>query len=175
MNNLVWFRNDLRITDNHSLKKACDNDGKVIGVYCFDPIFYQDSNFGLDIDLELPFGKTGKFRAQFIIEAVEDLRKQLDEHGIPLLVYYDSPANVFPDLIKEHHITNIFLQKEWTRDEIEQEKLLGISIEQLEAKPKGHRIYDQFLFHPDDVPYSNYQEIPTVLRNSVKSVRKNLE
>lgn len=172
MNNLVWFRNDLRITDNHSLKKACDNDGKVIGVYCFDPIFYQDSNFGLDIDLELPFGKTGKFRAQFIIEAVEDLRKQLDEHGIPLLVYYDSPANVFPDLIKEHHITNIFLQKEWTRDEIEQEKLLGISIEQLEAKPKGHRIYDQFLFHPDDVPYSNYQEIPTVFTQFRKKCEK---
>ncbi|GAK93105.1 cryptochrome [Nonlabens ulvanivorans] len=172
MNNLVWFRNDLRITDNHSLKKACDNDGKVIGVYCFDPIFYQDSNFGLDIDLELPFGKTGKFRAQFIIEAVEDLRKQLGEHGIPLLVYYDSPANVFPDLIKEHHITNIFLQKEWTRDEIEQEKLLGISIEQLEAKPKGHRIYDQFLFHPDDVPYSNYQEIPTVFTQFRKKCEK---
>ncbi|GAK77452.1 cryptochrome [Nonlabens ulvanivorans] len=168
MNNLVWFRNDLRITDNHSLKKACDNDGKVIGVYCFDPIFYQNSNFGLDIDIELPFGKTGKFRAQFIIEAIEDLRKQLDKHGIPLLVYHDSPVNVFPDIIKEYDITNIYLQKEWTRDEVEQEKLLGTALKRLEVKPKGHRTYDQFLYHPDDVPYSNFQEIPTVLRNSVK-------
>lgn len=41
MNNLVWFRNDLRVTDNHSLKKACDNDGKVIGVYCFDLFFIR--------------------------------------------------------------------------------------------------------------------------------------
>lgn len=172
MNNLVWFRNDLRVTDNHSLKNACDNDGEVIGVYCFDPIFYQNSNFGLDIDLDLPFGKTGKFRAQFIIEAIEDLRKQLKDHGIPLLVYYDSPANVIPDIIKEHHITNIFLQKEWTRDEVEQEKRLGTALDKLEIKPKGHRIYDQFLFHPEDVPYSNFQKIPTVFTQFRKKCEK---
>ncbi|EAS20023.1 deoxyribodipyrimidine photo-lyase [Flavobacteria bacterium BBFL7] len=172
MNNLVWFRNDLRVTDNHSLKKACDNDGKVIGIYCFDPIFYQNSNFGLDIDLELPFGKTGKFRAQFIIEAIEDLRKQLDKHGIPLLVYHDSPVNVFPDIIKEYDITNIYLQKEWTRDEVEQENLLGTALKLLEVKPKGHRTYDQFLYHPHDVPYSNFQEIPTVFTQFRKKCEK---
>ncbi|MBF4983858.1 DASH family cryptochrome, partial [Nonlabens mediterrranea] len=120
----------------------------------------------------LPKGKTGKFRAQFIIEAVEDLRKQLDKHGIPLLVYHDSPVNVFPDIIKEYDITNIYLQKEWTRDEVEQENLLGTALKLLEVKPKGHRTYDQFLYHPDDVPYSNFQEIPTVFTQFRKKCEK---
>ncbi|MGJ8685469.1 MAG: DASH family cryptochrome [Nonlabens sp.] len=174
MSNLVWFRNDLRITDNHSLKNACDANGAVIGVYFFDPMYFQESDFGLDIDMQLPFGKTGKYRAQFIIEAVKDLRKQLESHGIPLLVFHDSPATVIPSLIQEHEITDIYLQKEWTRDELQQEKLLGIEIEKLEKKPKGRRTYDQFLFHPDDIPFSSFQNIPTVFTQFRKKCEKEL-
>ncbi|MBC7440104.1 MAG: deoxyribodipyrimidine photo-lyase, partial [Flavobacterium sp.] len=33
MNNLVWFRNDLRTQDNQSLFQACKKTGKTIGVY----------------------------------------------------------------------------------------------------------------------------------------------
>ncbi len=123
--NLVWFRNDLRITDNNSLKAACENDGNVMGVYFFDPRFYKESDFGLDVDFKLPFPRTSNYRAQFIIEAVEDLRSQLQDHSIPLLVYYDNAANVLPELIEKYQITDIFLQKEWTRDELDQENELG--------------------------------------------------
>lgn len=172
MNNLVWFRNDLRITDNHSLKKACEANGDVIGIYFFDPMFYEKSDFGLDVDLELPFGKTGKYRAQFIIEAVQDLRNQLAQHGIPLLVFHNIPAQVIPSFIEQYDISNIYLQKEWTRDELEQEKQLGLALEKLENKPKGHRIYDQFLFHPNDVPYSSFQEIPTIFTQFRKKCEK---
>ena len=169
--NLVWFRNDLRIKDNNSLKSACDADGDVIGVYFFDPIFYQDSNFGMDLEIDLPFGKTGKFRARFIREAIEDLRSNLAEHNIPLLVYHDAPANVIPQLVEDFEITNIYLQKEWTRDETEQERLLGIELDMLSNKPKGHRVYDQFLFHPDDVPYS-IEKIPRVFTGFRKKLEK---
>ena len=36
MNTLVWFRNDLRISDNQSLTMACKEDN-VMGVFCLDP------------------------------------------------------------------------------------------------------------------------------------------
>ncbi|PRP67035.1 DASH family cryptochrome [Nonlabens agnitus] len=172
--NLVWFRNDLRIQDNHSLKAACDADGDVIGVYFFDPRFYQESDFGMDLEIDLPFGKTGKFRAQFIREAVEDLKNQLAKHHIPLMVYHDAPDQVIPQLVKEYNVTDIFLQKEWTRDETDQEQLLGIELDQLEKKPKGHRVYDQFLYHPDDVPYSKKQ-IPQVFTQFRKKLEKECE
>ncbi|MGY8916514.1 MAG: deoxyribodipyrimidine photo-lyase, partial [Flavobacteriales bacterium] len=47
MNNLVWFRNDLRIEDNESLFQAsADNNNKIIGVYCFDPRDFDQGHFG---------------------------------------------------------------------------------------------------------------------------------
>lgn len=170
--NLVWFRNDLRTTDNQSLKAACENEGGVIGVYFFDPRFYEESDFGLDLDFKLPFPRTSNYRAQFILEAVADLKEQLAKHNIPLLVFHDKPAHVLPSLIKKHGITNIYLQKEWTRDEKEQEIELGNALDQLESKPKGHRFYDQFLFHPDDIPYTSFHEIPKVFTEFRKKCEK---
>ena len=39
MTSLVWFRNDLRITDHQPLKDAARQEN-VCGVYCFDPRHY---------------------------------------------------------------------------------------------------------------------------------------
>lgn len=168
--NLVWFRNDLRVADNATLKAACDAPGDVIGVYCFDPVFYNDSTWNLPIDV--PFTKTGKYRAQFTIESVENLRANLAVHGIPLLVYTQAAHNIIPQLVKKHGVINIFLQKEWTRDELEQEQKLGTALEKLPHKPMGHRFYDQFLFHPDDIPYSNFQSVPRVFTAFRKQLEK---
>jgi deoxyribodipyrimidine photo-lyase len=173
--NLVWFRNDLRTTDNKSLKEACNGKGNVLGVYFFDPRFYKESDFRLGTDFQLPFPRTSNYRAQFIIEAVDDLRKQLAIHNIPLLVFHDKAANVVPDLIKQYQITDIFLQKEWTRDEKDQENELGEALEHLEVKPKGHRFYDQFLFHPEDIPFESFQHIPTVFTEFRKKCEKQSE
>ena len=53
MNNLVWFRNDLRVNDNHSLFQACRKSGKVIGVYFLDPRQFEMTHYG--------FKKTEKY------------------------------------------------------------------------------------------------------------------
>ena len=34
---LIWFRNNLRVHDNTSIKEAVENHTKVIAVYFFDP------------------------------------------------------------------------------------------------------------------------------------------
>ena len=52
---LVWFRNNLRVNDNISLKKAVDENQHIIAVYFFDPKYFERDNFG--------FKKTEKFRA----------------------------------------------------------------------------------------------------------------
>jgi deoxyribodipyrimidine photo-lyase len=176
MANLVWFRNDLRTKDNTSLKKACEADGAVIGVYFFDPRFYKESDFGMELDIQLPFQRTGKYRAQFIGESLQDLQKQLADRNIPLLVYHDKPSNIIPELVEKLDINHIHLQKEWTRDELEQEEELGAALEesQLKDKVKGHRTYDQFLYHPDDIPY-NIQDIPRVFTGFRKKLEKQCE
>lgn len=170
--NLVWFRNDLRVNDNEVLKAACEQGDGVIGVYFFDPAFYEDSTWDSSIAIKLPFTKTGSYRAQFIIESVTNLRENLLKQGIPLLVFHGAPHTIIPELVEKHSIENIYLQHEWTRDERAQEEKLGHALDKLPSKPKGHRFYEQFLFHPDDVPFASWQQIPRVFTEFRKKLEK---
>jgi deoxyribodipyrimidine photo-lyase len=152
MNNLVWFRNDLRTQDNQSLYRATKNGGKAVGVYCLDPRQFEVNKHG--------FKKTEKFRAKFLLETLRDLKNNLASLNIPLYVYHDTPENAIPKLVQEHQINTIFLQKEWTPDEtaVNQNLQNMDSIRSL----KWVETYDQFLFHPDDIPYSGFGSIPEV-------------
>ncbi len=173
--NLVWFRNDLRTTDNIILKKACDSEDPVMGVYFFDPRFYKSGQFNMDTDVGLDFPRTGKFRAQFIMESVEDLRNQLGKHNIPLLVYHASPAEVIPKLTKKHGIKKVHLQTEWTQDEEEQEAEVREALKAQDLEVSGFRDYDQFLYHPDDIPFDSIQDIPKVFTELRKKLEKQSE
>ncbi|MDZ7880542.1 MAG: DASH family cryptochrome [Saprospiraceae bacterium] len=152
MNNLVWFRNDLRTQDNQSLFKAVKNARKTIGVYCLDPRQFETNKHG--------FKKTEKFRAKFLLETVRDLKNNLAALNIPLYVFLDTPENTVPQLVTEHQINNVFLQKEWTPDE----EAVKQNLQNLGSMQtvKWVETYDQFLFHPDDVPYPNLSKIPEV-------------
>jgi deoxyribodipyrimidine photo-lyase len=160
-NSLVWFRNDLRISDNSILTDACKMADKVIAVYCFDPRQYATGEFG--------FVKTGKFRAKFLIESVADLKQQLSRLNIPLFVSLKRPEDYIPGLIAAHRINQLHFQKEWTRDELEVENNVRKAIpEKLEIFSQ----FDQFLFHPDDIPFDHPQQIPMVFTAFRKKLEK---
>lgn len=169
--NIVWFRNDLRISDNTSLQSACNTDVPVVAVYCFDPLYYKPQGFSNDLPLELSFSKTGSYRAQFIIEAITDLKENLATHGIPLLIYTSSPAVAIANLATAHHIDSIYYQKEWTRDELNQEMLLKKELETKSPQATFISAYDQFLMHPDDIPFT-INDIPQVFTNFRKRCEK---
>ena len=161
MNNLVWFRNDLRVADNISLFNATQNSNKTIGVYCFDPRHFAETKYG--------FKKTEKYRAQFLIETVYELRNHLAKKNISLLVFLDKPENVLPKLVTEHQIDAIYTQKEWTSEELHVYKNLQ-GLENL-AGLKWIESYDQFLFQPEDIPYE-INTIPKVFTEFRKKCEK---
>jgi deoxyribodipyrimidine photo-lyase len=152
MNNLVWFRNDLRTQDNQSLLKATKNANKTIGVYCLDPRQFELNKHG--------FKKTEKFRAKFLLETLRDLKNNLAALNIPLCVFHATPEFALPILIEQHQIDTIFLQKEWTPDEENVKQ--NLQNDKSLAAIKWVETYDQFLFHPDDVPYTDFSKIPEV-------------
>lgn len=158
--NVVWFRNDLRTIDQQSLAKACEHNTPVIGLYCFDPRHYVETKYG--------FKKTEKFRAQFLIESVDSLRKNLKALNIGLKISRETPEEAIQDLAKQYEIQNIFFQKEWTQEEFEVEKALRNLL------PNTGFIanYDQFMYHPDDVPFEEWQEIPEVYTSFRKHCEK---
>jgi deoxyribodipyrimidine photo-lyase len=162
MNNLVWFRNDLRVQDNNSLFQASKNAKKVIGIYCLDPRQFEVNKHG--------FKKIEKFRAKFLLETLRDLKNNLASLNIPLYIFQDTPENVFPQLAEEHSITSVFLQKEWTPDEV----LINSNLQSLPnlAGINWVETYDQFLFHPSDIPYASFDKIPEVFTEFRKKCEK---
>ena len=163
MNALIWFRNDLRIADNLSLLKAC-RDEKVLAVYCIDPRLFETGPFG--------FKRMEKYRAKFLLETLEDLQKSLASLNISLLVYFGKPEEVLPDIIKKHKIDKVFLQQEWTRDEVRE---LNSVKERCENEVKFIESYDQFLFHPEDIPFHSAQDIPEIFTQFRKQCEKGAE
>lgn len=159
MKALVWFRNDLRIHDNPILNGAMVSD-KVIAVYCFDPQYFENGAFG--------FKKTERFRAKFLIESIQNLRKNLAELNITLFVFSERPEHILPDLVENYEIDALYFQKEWTRDE---NQVLKKIKNRLADDVACHSFYGQFLFHPDDIPYPSFHEIP----KTFTSFRKKLE
>ncbi len=147
---LVWFRNDLRVNDNESLTKAMAENENVIGIYCFDPRHFETTKFG--------FKKTEKYRAQFLIETVIELKQNLGKLNIPLLVYHQKPEDCIAEMVSKNEIQTIYFQQEWTTEEtavLENVKLkVPITIE-------FKATFNQFLYHPEDVPFE-IEFIPNV-------------
>jgi len=162
MNHLVWFRNDLRVEDNNSLTKACLGE-KVIAIYCFDPFYFKKDSFG--------FKKTEKYRAQFLIETISELKENLNKLNIDLLVFHQKPETILPEIIKTHNITKVFLQKEWTQEETD---TLNRVKEQCDQAIQFEESFDQFLFHPDDSAFQNLEELPKVFTQFRKVSEKKL-
>jgi deoxyribodipyrimidine photo-lyase len=157
---LVWFRNNLRTQDNSSLTHAIASGKRVIGLYSFDPRQFQIGDFG--------FKKTEKYRAQFLIETVQNLKKNLNDLNITLIVTHEHPEITIPELIDQHNISEIYSQKEWTREENE----VTLAVEKKLSNVKHHTYYDQFLFHPEDIPFDTFGDIPQVFTQFRKKCEK---
>ncbi|MFD1064359.1 DASH family cryptochrome [Winogradskyella litorisediminis] len=156
---LVWFRNDLRVSDNVVLQKAVQNSEKVIGLYCFDPRQFTQSEFG--------FIKTEKYRAKFLIETIENLKNNLKPLKIELLVYFDLPEQTVPNVVKTHNIDKIFLQKEWTKEEVDIENAVK---SKLDNDITFNTFFNQFLYHPEDINFEikNTPQVFTVFRKKLE-------
>lgn len=157
--NLVWFRNDLRTIDNAVLAAACKSNNRVIGVYCFDPKYFAVNKHGFKI--------TEKYRAKFLIETVEDLKQQLALFNIDLLVYYNLPEAIIPEVCSTYNIIDIYLQNDWTKDEVATENAVKEKLEDVNF----HKEYNQFLFHPEDINFET-EKLPQVFTVFRKKLEK---
>ena len=160
---LVWFRNDLRVVDHKGLKKALDSGQKVIAYYTFNPRHYETLDWG--------FKKTERFRGQFLIESVRALKASLEALNISLIIDSKPPEKGLPKWIKKHKVKQIYLQHEWTEEEKKEEEALA---QQIDPSIDWIRYYEQFLFHPNDLPFSRSQ-IPEVFGAFRKRIEKEIE
>ncbi|MCL6219748.1 DASH family cryptochrome [Zunongwangia pacifica] len=157
---LIWFENNLRVKDNKALFEACEKHKNVIAVYCFDPRKFKETKYG--------FPKTGKFRAKFLMESIAPLRKKLEELNISLLTFHKKPEEIIPKIIENHQIEAIYFQEEWTAEEKQVIDTLKKELPTIDFRS----FYTQFLFHPEDIPYDDFSEIPKVYTEFRKKCEK---
>jgi len=157
-NSLIWFRNDLRVHDNHVLKSASEVSKRIIAVYCLDPKHFTEDTFG--------FKKTATFRAKFLLQTLHDLKQQLKALNIELFVCHEPTEVCIPSICKTHQISDIYLQKEWTQEELDIEHSLRTQL----TTVAFHTIYNQFLFHPEDINFeiSKTPQVFTVFRKKLE-------
>lgn len=93
---LFWFRRDLRLHDNAGLYRALRNHSNVL------PIFIFDRNI-----LDKLEDKKDR-RVEFIHQVITDLDTQLKALGSSLLVKYDTPETVFPELVSTYDIEAVY-------------------------------------------------------------------
>ncbi len=140
---IVWFRQDLRLHDNEALVTALRMADEVIPIYIFDErVFKGQTRFG--------FPKTGKFRAKFNLESVENLHQNLTEIGSGLILRTGKPEYVITELAQQLKASWVLCNRERTSEEVAvqdilEKKLWSIGVELLYTRGK-------MLYHTQDLP-----------------------
>ena len=112
-NHLVWFRNDLRVTDHAALNDACkraqETDGMVIPIYVVDPFWFGVTQNG--------FSRVGAERARFLLESLEDLDRRLKAIGGPLRIFCGDTRIVLGDVCQLVSATSLSYCEEVSTEE----------------------------------------------------------
>ena len=146
---ILWFRNDLRIHDNvivdEAVKRIRGGQAvEVLPVFCFDARWFRQSSYGNGML------KTGDYRAQFVLESVQNLKEKLRSVGSDLVVAMDAPENVLAKLTGDG-ASVVFAQKEVTSEEVRAELAVSRSLKQV--KSRLELFWGSTLYHIDDVPF----------------------
>lgn len=161
---LVWFKTDLRIEDNETLVKAIAQSEKVIPVYCFDDSHFETTVYG--------FKKTGSFRAQFLLESLEDLDAKLRTLGSGLRIVMGKPEVEIPKLVQEYKAQKVFAKREVAFEEKQTEK--KVQTELFKLRCELDTFSTSTLYHAEDLPFS-IKNIPDVFTNFRKKTEKDAE
>jgi len=158
---LVWFKTDLRLEDNETLVKAISQSQEIIPVYCFDDSHFETTPFG--------FQKTGPFRAQFLLESLADLDRNLRGLDSGLLIIKGKPEIEIPKIVQEYKIQKVFAKREVAYEEKHTEKLVQEALFKVRCELETYST--STLYHAEDLPFS-IKDIPDVFTNFRKKTEK---
>jgi len=85
---LLWFRRDLRLTDNEIVTLATANGAAVLPLFIIDPWFYT-------------WADVGKARVRFLFESLENLNSNLQKLGSRLYLFEGNSREILLELTKQ--------------------------------------------------------------------------
>jgi deoxyribodipyrimidine photo-lyase len=96
-----WFRRDLRLQDNAALFHALQENKAVQCVFIFDT------------DILDKLEDENDARVTFIYQEIQRLKKELNELGGDLWVFYGKPIDIYTNLAKQHTINAIYTNRDY--------------------------------------------------------------
>lgn len=153
---IMWFRNDLRLTDNPALNAAVQQHDEILPVYILDERLLRPGPWG--------FPRMGAYRLKFLLESLADLQEDLQEKGSQLLFKVGVPETMLPQIAQSYGCSAVYASKEYTHEELQAE-------EALQAKLECYFSHSLLLTAPDDLPFS-IDQVPEVFTQFRKRVEK---
>ena len=101
INSIVWFRNDLRVTDNAVINYCLENKRKILPVYIYDP--------------STSLGSASKW---WLKNSLKSLNKSLKGN---LVVLVGDPSKILLDLVDMNCIKEILWNERYSKDDINQD------------------------------------------------------
>jgi deoxyribodipyrimidine photo-lyase len=150
---LFWFRRDLRLFDNAALYYALKQNTNVQPIFIFDPTILSKLSDKNDA------------RVTYIHNALQAMQTQLLALGSSLRVYYNTPQNVFEQLIAEGKLTNVYTNHDYEPYALQRDEAINtlLSNNNIAFKTyKDHVIFEKNEVTKDDgkpytvfTPYAN--------------------
>ncbi|MEL6166095.1 MAG: deoxyribodipyrimidine photo-lyase, partial [Cyanobacteria bacterium J06628_3] len=85
---IIWFRRDLRLSDNESVIKATANSAEVLPCFIIDPWFYK-------------WKDVGKARVRFLFECLENLDNNLQKLGSKLYLFEGNSVDTLQKITRD--------------------------------------------------------------------------
>ncbi|GAA4447564.1 deoxyribodipyrimidine photo-lyase [Nibrella saemangeumensis] len=98
---IVWLRRDLRLHDQAALYHGLKSGHPVIPLFIFDRLILD------------PLEDRSDRRVAFIYKQIVYLREQLAQMGVPMLVRYGRPVDVWKQLLEEYPVAQVFTNHDY--------------------------------------------------------------
>jgi len=146
--NVFWFRRDFRLEDNNGLYQALKKGLPVLPIFIFDANILEE--------LDKPIDR----RVQFIYEEIVRINEQLGQYGSSIVVKYGKPTEIWAELFKQHHIENIYANRDYEPYATERDAAVNKIAQQNNSELllfKDHVIFEwNEVLKDDGKPYTVY-------------------
>jgi len=161
---LVWFRNNLRLSDNPALKEAIDNSEEIFLLYIFDQRHWESNPLGMQTSHQL--------KLTFLWDSVMALKKQIEKKGGHLHLVRGENRAVIKELNEKHDFDAFYAPLE--AGVYEERDFKAIEEALMKSGVSVHGFSQSTLYHADDIPWP-INKLPAVFTQFRKENEKQTE
>lgn len=133
MKGLIWFRQDLRLSDNPALVSLSKQCQQAIMLFVIDPQWFKKNEFQST--------QLGHYREVFLYQSLKELDAELNKRNQRLVIKVGNPLVVIPSLCKKHGIDVVTLSEHFGSKAQHQANYLVKKLPSKVQICKGHTLF----------------------------------